>query len=85
MLAKSCNFEDVNAKQYQYEVVFSSFIRGIEESSMRQRLLEFKTLTLGEAINNAEILKRAHENARGFESNREAPRSVAVAEVELDK
>ena len=31
------------------------------------------------------MLKRAHENARGFESNQEAPRSIAVAEVEFDK
>ena len=54
MLAKSCNFEDVDAKKYQDEVVLGSFIRGIEESSIRQRLLEFKTLTLSEAISNAE-------------------------------
>ena len=45
MLAKSCNFEDVNAKKYQDEVVLGSFIRRIEESSIRQRLLESKTLT----------------------------------------
>ena len=69
MLAKSCNFEDVNAKKYQDEVVLGSFILGIEESSIRQRLLESKTLILNEAISNAEMLTRAHENAIGFASN----------------
>ena len=29
--------------------------------------------------------KRAYENARGFESNQETTKSIAVAEVELDK
>ena len=66
VLAKSCNFENVTAKQYQDESVLGSFIRGIEESFIRQRLLEAETLTLAEAIKHAEILKRAHENANFF-------------------
>ncbi len=31
MLAKSCNFGDVDARKYQDEVVLGSFIRGTEE------------------------------------------------------
>ena len=48
-------------------------------------MLEAKALTLEEAVNNATILKRAYKNARGFKSNQEATRSIAVAELELDK
>ena len=83
-MAKSCVFKDVTAKQYQDEVILGSFIKGIEDTFIRQRLLESKELKLEEAINNATILKRAYENAKGFESSQEAPRSIAVTEVESD-
>ena len=62
-----------------------SFIKGIADTFIRQRLLESKKLKLEEAINNTTILKRPHENARRFESSQEAPRFIAVAEVESDK
>ena len=64
VMAKSCVFKDVTAKQYEDEVVLGSFIKGIEDTFIRQRLLESKEFKLEEAINNATILKRAHENAR---------------------
>ena len=44
MMAKDCAFKDVNAKQYQDEVVLGSFIRGIEDTFIRKRLLETKDL-----------------------------------------
>ena len=55
MLARSCNFEDVDARKYQDEVVLGSFIRGIQESTIRQRLLESKTLTFNKTVSNAEM------------------------------
>ena len=78
MLAKSWEFGNVSAKQYQDEAVFESFIRGMEKVSIRQRLLELKTLTLSEAVNSAEVLIRAHDNVRRFEEREEACRSIAV-------
>ena len=84
-IAKDCAFADVNAKQYQDEMVLGSFIRGIEDTFIRQRLLETKTLTLEDAVNNATILRRAYDNARGFESGQETTKSIAVVDVELEK
>ena len=46
---------------------------------------ESKELTLEETVNNANILKRAYGNARGFESSQETTKSIAGTEVELDK
>ena len=64
MMAKDCAFTDVNAKLYQDEVVLGSFIRGIEDTFIRQRLVETKTLTLEDGVNNATILRRAYDNDR---------------------
>ena len=73
VMAKLCAFKNVTSKQYEVEVVLGSFIKGIEDTFLRQRLLESKEFKLEEAINNATILKRAHENAGGFESSQESP------------
>ena len=85
VMAKSCVFKDVIAQQYEDEVVLGSFIKWIEDIFIRQKLLESKELKLEEAISNATILKRAHENAREFESSQEAHKSITVTEVESDK
>ena len=44
-LSKDCNFKEVNALTYAEEIVRDVFINGIHSSSIRQRLLENKTLT----------------------------------------
>ena len=59
-------------------MVLGSFIRGVEDAFIRQRLLETETLTLEDAVNNATILRRAYDNARGFESGQETTKSIAV-------
>ena len=84
-IARGCAFADVSAKQYQDEMVLGSFIRGIDDTFIRQRLLETKTLTLEDAVNNATILRRAYDNARGFESGQETTKSIAVVDVEPQK
>ena len=61
-----------------------SFIRGIEESFIRQRQLEAETLTLAEAIKHAEILKRAHENARNFEMHEDNSKSIVAIETKSE-
>ncbi len=65
-------------------MVLGSFIRGIEDTFIRQRLLEIKTLTLEDAVNNATILRRACDNAIGFENSQETTKSIAVVDVELE-
>ena len=62
-----------------------SLISGIEDTLIRERLLEAKTLILEEAVNSATILKRAYDNARGFENGQETTKSIAVVDVELEK
>ena len=84
-IAKDCAFADINAKQYQDKMVLGSFIRGVEDAFIRQRLLETEKLTLEDAVNNATILRRAYDNARGFESGQETTKSIAVVDVELQK
>ena len=44
LIAKSCVFQDVPSKQYQDEVILGSFIRGIEDTFIRHRMLESKEL-----------------------------------------
>ena len=48
-------------------------------------MLETKKLTLEEAVNSGTILKRAYDNARGFENGQETTKSIAVVDVELEK
>ena len=48
-------------------------------------MLETKTLTLEDAVNNATILRRAYDNARGFENSQETTKSIAVVDMELGK
>ena len=62
-----------------------SFIHGIEENYIRQRLLEFKALTLDEAVNKAEILTRAHDNEKRFEEREEASKSIAIIDTTKEK
>ena len=65
--SKDCHFENLTALQYKDEAVLSTLISGIEDTFMRQRLLENEALTLTEALKQAEVLKRAHENPQNFE------------------
>ena len=45
-LAKDCNISAVNAEQYKSEMIRDAFINGLVSNSIRQRLLENKTLDL---------------------------------------
>ena len=40
ILAKDCSFEDVTAMEYKKESVLQSFISGLEDPYIRQRILE---------------------------------------------
>ena len=44
ILSKDCNFKAVTAKEHCEEFIRDAFISGLQSSSIRQRLLENKTL-----------------------------------------
>ena len=53
-LGKDCNFRPVTAQVYREEMVRDAFINGITSSSIRQRLLENRELSLRDAVNAGE-------------------------------
>ena len=62
-LAKYCNFSAVNAEQYKSEMIRDAFINGLVSNSIRQRLLENKTLDLNSAFDQARSLDAAQESS----------------------
>ena len=40
-LKKHCNFEAVDAKTYEEQMIRDAFIKGLESSNMRQRILDY--------------------------------------------
>ena len=67
IIAKDCGFEDVTAVEYKKESVLQSFIAGLEDPYIRQRILE-KDVDLEGALEAAEILKRAKTDANCYET-----------------
>ena len=57
ILAKDCSFANVTAIKYKKESVLQSFISGLEDPYIRQRILK-KGVNLEGALGAAEILKR---------------------------
>nr|XP_039256281.1 uncharacterized protein K02A2.6-like [Styela clava] len=68
-LSKDCNFQNVSAKEYQNEYIRDSFIRGLNSSWIRQRLLENKKLTLDEMVDQAKSLETAVRNSQSYAIN----------------
>ena len=55
ILAKVCSFEDVTVIEYKKESILQSFISGLEDPYIKQRILE-KDANLEGALEAAEIL-----------------------------
>ena len=62
-LAKDCNFEAVDAKTYEEQMIRDAFIKGLESNNMRQRILEQEDITLQRAFDLARSLNQAQEHA----------------------
>ena len=62
-LAKDCNFEAVDAKTYDEQMIRNAFIKGLESNNMRQRILEQEDITLQRAFDLARSLHQAQEHA----------------------
>ena len=63
LLTAPCSFKAVSAEKNRDDAVRDAFIAGLSSSVIRQRLLENKTLTLEEAVNQARSLDLAQRNA----------------------
>ncbi len=69
LLSKDCNFCQVSAAQYRDEAVRDAFITGLLSGSIRQRLLENKTLDLQTAFDQARALDTAQKSSETYNSN----------------
>ncbi|XP_071836380.1 uncharacterized protein [Apostichopus japonicus] len=65
-LANDCNFKSVTAEAYRDEYIRDSFISGLLSPSIRQRLLENKTLDLQTMHDQARALESAQKNSESY-------------------
>ena len=66
LLAKECNFKAVDAVQNRDDSVRDAFITGLRSNTIRQRLLEKRTLDLNTAIDQARALDTAQKNSESY-------------------
>ena len=69
LLSKDCNFLQVSAIQHRDEAVRDAFISGLLSGSIRQRLLENKTLDLQTAFDQARALDTPQKTSETYNSN----------------
>lgn len=81
-LTKDCDFKAVSAEEHKEEAVRDSFIRGLNSSSIRTRLLEQDDLTLQQALKTAVSLEKAQEFSSTYLSTDIGAHSVRVKEPE---
>ena len=65
-LSKSCNFKSVTAVESRDEYIRDAFITGLQSSTIRQRLLENKTLSLNTMFDQARALDSAVQNSQSY-------------------
>lgn len=65
-LSSDCEFQAVSAETYREESIRDAFIRGLLSSSIRQRLLEQKSLTLQSAVDLARQLDVAQQQSSSY-------------------
>lgn len=80
-LSKDCNFRQVTAGQYRDEYIRDAFITGLLSSSIRQRLLENKSLHLDEMFTQARTLEAAHTSSQSFLTQNSSSLDSSVAAV----
>uniref|UniRef100_A0A6P7GHB2 Uncharacterized protein LOC114342603 n=1 Tax=Diabrotica virgifera virgifera TaxID=50390 RepID=A0A6P7GHB2_DIAVI len=57
LLAKNCNFKAVSSEENRNDYIRDAFINGLIQSYIRQRLLEFSSLSLDEALSKSRSLE----------------------------
>ena len=81
-LSKDCDFKNVSAAQYRDEYVRDSFISGLVSATIRQRLLENKTLDLQTMADQARALESAQISMRSFShDNHQIPVAASLEKV----
>ena len=78
ILAKDCDYTNVTAVEYKKEAVLQSFVSGLEDSYVRQRILEKDVVNLEGALESAEILKRAKTDAGCYKGEKNQSTVAAV-------
>ena len=68
-MRKDCGFGNVTAVECKNEAVLQSFVSGLEDSYVRQRILEVDIISLEEALEKAKVLKRAKNDAEKYDSS----------------
>ena len=71
-LSKDCNFKNIKATQYRDESIPDAFITGLLSNSIRQRLLENKTLdskTMFDQARSLESVMKSSESYTGSQPN----------------
>ena len=81
-LTPDCDFQAVSAEKYRDEFVRDSFIRGLNSHTIRQRLLEYKSLDLASAFDIARQLELAHQQSLSY--NQDQQLSCTVPKQQLD-
>ena len=77
-LGKDCNFRPVTAQVYPEEMIRDAFINRIMSSSIQQRLLENRELTLRDAITQANTVELAQQNSQTYDASDNLTRGVAT-------
>ena len=65
-LAKDCDFKAVTAIQHREEQIRDAFISGLQSQTIRQRLLEMKSLDLPTVFTNARSLEMAEKQSQTY-------------------
>ena len=85
-LSKDCNFQAVSATQHCEEYIKDAFISGLLSQSIRQRLLENKTLDLSTMVDQARTLDSAQRNTELYDgASSFRALGATCEEVESDK
>ncbi|KRX34354.1 Retrovirus-related Pol polyprotein from transposon 17.6, partial [Trichinella murrelli] len=78
-LAVACDCKAVTAVQYQEELVRDAFVRGIRSQTIRQRLLESRSVDLASIYELASALDAALRSSENNNESRSLPETVAAA------
>lgn len=83
LLSKECNFTMVTAEKHSEERIRDTFIAGLHDANIRQRLLENKVISLDTAISQALALEMAQENAGVYLQTQ--PVNTPIASIKSDQ
>ena len=78
LLARDCNYQDVTADIYTDESILISFISGLSSNSIRQRLLENKSLNLEDAISQARALESAQKDCQFYSNSNHSFNNINI-------